>query len=135
MARRGVPPVVILSAVLALVLLGGGVFILYTQRTGEPAQAKVTACDHSRRSVVCSGTWVAGGNLVTGEGHLVRGTIDGAGTADVGKTIDVRLSGDRAYTTSMRLPLILLGGGVTVIILALFELRRYRRASARPRRG
>jgi hypothetical protein len=131
MARRGVPPVVIVSVVLAVALVGGGAFILFTQRTGARAQATVTGCDQSRRSIVCTGTWVAGGDLVGGEGRVVRGTIDGAGTADLGRTIDVRLSGDRASTTSPRLPLILLGSGLTVLALAGVELRRHRRVRAR----
>jgi hypothetical protein len=134
MARRGVPAAVILAVVLALGLLGGGAFILFTQRTGAQAQATVTDCDQARRSIVCSGTWVAGGELAGG-GQVVRGTIDGAGAADLGKTIDVRLSGDRAYTTSPRLPLVLLGTGLTVIVLAGVELRRHRRPLAPPSRS
>jgi hypothetical protein len=50
--------------------------------------------------------------LVGGEGHVVRGTVDGASADDVGKTIDVRLAGGRAYTTSLRIPIILLTLGL-----------------------
>jgi len=133
MARRGAVPFVILTGLLALALLGGGAFLLYTQQNGTPAKATVTQCDQGRRSVVCTGTWVAGGDLVGGDGRVVRGTIDGASSADLGKTIDVRLSGDRAYTTSKRLPIILLVCGVAVIVLAARELRKdRRRAVAHP---
>jgi hypothetical protein len=134
MARRGVPPIVIVSVLFSLVLLGGGAYVLFTQRTGTPARATVTECNQSRRNVVCSGTWVAGGGLVGGDGRVVLGTIDGASSDDLGQTIDVRLSGDRAYTTSLRLPLILLGSGVTVLVLAGYELRRQRRMLAPPAR-
>jgi hypothetical protein len=36
-----------------------------------------------------------------------------------------------AYTTSPRLPLVLLGAGLTVIVLAGVELRRHRRTLRR----
>jgi hypothetical protein len=59
---------------------------------------------------------VKGGSLLDG-GHVVIGTIDGASRSDVGKKIDVRLSGGRAYTTSLRLPVILL---VIGLLFAVF---------------
>jgi hypothetical protein len=135
MARRGVTPAAILGILLAVGLLGGGVFILATQQTGDRAQAIVTDCARVIRGGYCSGTWVAGGDLVGGEGRVVSGTIEGAGPGDVGKTLDVRLSGDRAYSTSMRLPLILIGSGLVAAVLVVFEMRKARRVPAPPARG
>jgi hypothetical protein len=133
MARRGTVPFLVLTGLLALALLGGGGFLLFTQQNGTPAKATVTECSQGRRSVVCTGTWVAGGDLAGGDGRVVRGTIDGASSADLGTTIDVRLAGERAYTTSRRLPVILLCCGVAVVVGAAFELRKdRRRRGARP---
>jgi hypothetical protein len=114
-------PLVVLVAVMSIGFLGGGVFMLIVQRTGERTTATVTDCVHRRvgKSSVtdyCTGTWVKGGSLLDG-GHVVIGTIDGASRSDVGKKIDVRLSGGRAYTTSLRLPVILL---VIGLLFAVF---------------
>jgi hypothetical protein len=118
---------IVFVAVFALGFIGGGVFILLTQQTGTPAEATVTDCQRTGRSAYsCNGTWVAGGDLISG-GRVVRGTIDGASSDDIGETLDVRLSGDRAYTTSLRLPLVLIGLGVAFAALGGFELRRVRR--------
>jgi hypothetical protein len=136
MARRGTTGAVILGVLLSLGLLGGGAFILITQQTGERSTATVTDCEEVRRSAVtCSGTWIAGGALVGGPGQVVSGTIEGAGSDDLGRTLDVRLSGDRAYTTSLRLPLILIAAGLTAAVLAGFEQRRHLRAVAPPASG
>jgi hypothetical protein len=67
---------------------------------------------------------VAGGSLVGGNGHVVHGTIDGASHGDIGKGIEVRLSGDRAYTTSLRLPIILFCIGLAVAVLGGNEVRK-----------
>jgi hypothetical protein len=125
MARPRVPAVAVLAALISLGFLGGGAFILLTQQTGAPARATVTGCDQGRRYVHCTGTWTAGG------GRVVRGTIEGADTGDLGETLDVRLSGDRAYTTSRRLPLVLIGIGLTVAVLGGIELRKHSRTTAR----
>jgi hypothetical protein len=49
-----------------------------------------------------------GGSLVGGHGHVMIGDVEGAESSDIGKTIDVVASGNRAYTTSLRIPIILL---------------------------
>lgn len=111
-------------------MLGGGVFLVVVQVTGEPAQARITDCHKSGgryRSDVCDGTWVAGGSLLAG-GRVVLGTVDGADPGDIGRTIDVRLSGDRAYTTSLRVPIVLivLGLAVTAFGVRLLWMARRR---------
>jgi len=124
------------ALVVGLFLLGGlgmvagGVYQVIVRETGEHATARVTSCHKSGgryRSDVCSGTWVAGGSLLAG-GHVVLGTIDGASSGDLGHRIEVRLSGDRAYTTSLRVPIILIAIGlgiaaVGVRLLVMFVRR------------
>jgi hypothetical protein len=122
------------AVVVGLFLLGGlgmvagGVYNVVVRETGEHARARVTECHKSGgryRSDVCSGKWIAGGSLLDG-GHVVLGTIDGASSGDLGQTIDVRLSGDRAYTTSLRVPIILivLGLGIAFVGVRLLLVRR-----------
>lgn len=112
-----------LTACFVLLLLGtigigaGGVYLTVIQFTGVPAQATVTDCvqdTDSRYPGVtydCTGTWIVGGDLVGGNGHVVVGTVDGADITDVGRTLDVRLAGGEAYVQSLLLPLLLMGLG------------------------
>jgi hypothetical protein len=118
-------------------MLGGGVFLIVVRETGEPAKATITECHESGgryHSDVCSGTWVKGGSLLAG-GHVVIGTVDGADSGDIGKTLDVRLSGDRAYTRSLRVPIILIAFGLALtafgIRLIWLYLRNKRRNANR----
>jgi hypothetical protein len=62
---------------------------------------------------------VVGGSLVGGGGHVVLGSIDDANPSDIGKTIDVRVSGDHAYTASLRVPIILLILGLLIALGSL----------------
>ena len=129
--RRSNKPFIVLVAVFSLGFIGGGLWMLHVQATGERTTAKVTSCVHRRinRSSVsdyCTGTWVKGGSLLEG-GHVVLGTIDGANHDDVGNRIEVRLSGGRAYKDSKRLAIILLAIGVLFALGGAYELRRQRR--------
>jgi hypothetical protein len=128
MRRQRVIALVLLS-LFTLVMIGGGVFIITVQQRGTPAEATVTECHRQRRSTTCTGTWVVGGELTEG-GQLRSGTIEGADSGDIGKTLAVRLSGNRAYTTSLRLPLILIGIGAVAMALAVWQHRSH---PARPR--
>jgi hypothetical protein len=124
--RAGVLPLFILVTVMALVFFGGAAFIVFVQQNGPKTTAKVTRCNVRGvrpRTYNCTGTWVAGGSLLDG-GHVVIGTIEGAGRGDVGKQIDVRLSGERAYTTSRRLPIVLAGIGLMFAVLGGWEVRK-----------
>ena len=121
-------------------MLFGGTFLIVVQQTGEPATARIIECHNSGgryRTDVCTGMWVAGGSLLE-NGRMVTGTVDGADSGDLGKTLDVRLSGDRAYTKSWRVAIILLvlGAGVTALGVRLvwtaIAARRKRRAASVP---
>jgi len=118
-------------------MLFGGTFLIVVQETGEPATARIIECHKSGgryRSDVCTGMWVAGGSLIE-NGRMVTGTVEGADSDDLGKSLNVRLSGDRAYTKSWRVAIILLvlGAGVTALgvrLVWMLVAARRRRAAA-----
>ncbi|MDO8209740.1 hypothetical protein [Conexibacter sp. CPCC 206217] len=129
-----------------LILAGLGVAAadaswLADRDSGARVAARITACDergpsriHSTR---CAGTWVVGGDLPGGDGHVVVGTVQGADADDVGKTIAVTADGDRAVSRSAVLPIGLivtgLGGAGAGLALAV-TARRRARSSPRARR-
>jgi hypothetical protein len=122
------------KACIVFLLLGavgmgvGGVYLMVIQFTGVAARATVTDCvqDPDSRYVTydCTGTWITGGSLVGGNGHVVVGTIDGADNTDIGTTLAVRLSGGEAYVQSLVLPLVLMGLGFPSAALIGFLLVR-----------
>jgi hypothetical protein len=61
-------------------------------------------------------------------GHVVVGSVDGAEQNDVGKTVDVTLHGDTAYTRSLTTPLALIvfgaGSAFAGLIVAVRLTRR-----------
>jgi hypothetical protein len=128
-------------ALIGLALVGGGVYSLVKRETGTRARATVGDCvgNPGRYTTqTCSGTWIVGGSLLHG-GHVVFGTIDGADSSDIGKTIDVRVSGGEAFTLSLRVPIILLivggliaGGGVFFMFKIPTGRRITPRAKNRP---
>jgi hypothetical protein len=67
---------------------------------------------------------VVGGDLVFGNGHVEVGTVQGAEPSDIGKNLEVRLSGDEAYTESLLLPIIIGGLGLVMLALTVFALIR-----------
>jgi hypothetical protein len=128
------------KACVALLMLGalgigvGGVYLGIVQFTGIPAEATVADCvqetnqdPYTTVTYDCSGTWVTGGSLVGGNGQVVVGTIDGVGPSDVGKTVDVRLAGGEAYTTSLLTPILLICLGFPLSALCAFTLVKTRR--------
>lgn len=125
--------VLVVMLALTVGVLGGGIFLLVQRETGTRTQAHVTNCDVSGagkyRKVHCVGSWTVGGSLLDG-GHVVVGTVNGVDTGDVGKTIDVTVRGDTAYSRSLVLPIVLtvLGllplAGLVVVIRGLFRSRR-----------
>lgn len=108
--------------IFAAILLTPGIFLLVQRQTGIPAQASVDECETTGsgryESTHCSGSWIVGGSLLEG-GHVVVGTIDGAEQSDQGKTIDVMVHGDTAYSRSLATPLVLIGFGLCPAIVAL----------------
>lgn len=123
MDRRRVTSVVFLI-VLGLAAIGAGVYQIWQQRTGPEAKATVRSCERARRSVTCRGSWTTGSLLAGGSVKL--GIIEGAGSDDVGKTVDVRLHGERAYMPALRLPIIFFVLGVLFIAGAIFTKPRPR---------
>jgi hypothetical protein len=124
MRGRGVVPLAVAIGLLSLGFVGTGVFYLHAQSTGARTTAKVTHCDTRRGRYGCTALWVQGGSLVFGKGHVVSGTLEGAGPSDVGKTLEVRVSGGRAYTPSLRIPIALLSIGAALLLYGAFTIRK-----------
>jgi hypothetical protein len=99
---------------IGLGFLAGAYFSYIDQNTGPEVTATVSSCSGSygrySSGVVCSGTWVTGGALVGGNGHVVVGEVQDADDSDAGHMISVHLHGDTAYPTknSLRIPIIFL---------------------------
>jgi hypothetical protein len=137
-SRGAVAFAAIAMVVMAMALLWPGIFFLVQRQTGTRTSATVGDCQTTGsgryESTHCTGTWIVGGSLLDG-GHVVFGTINGANHGDVGKTIDVTLRGDEAYTRELALPLLLIGLGLipaaAVAVLVVGPLRR--RGSELPR--
>lgn len=112
-------------AIVVLLVAGGLILyeagrLIWLGRSASHTQATVGDCDVSgagrNRQVHCTGSWIVGGSLL-GNGHVVVGTIIGAETDDVGKTLDVTIIGDEAYTASflhILLPIIIVLGGLSL---------------------
>lgn len=110
-----------------LALCAGAVITYEDQHSGTPGTATVTRCigvdGRYGASRHCTGTWVVGGPLVGGNGHVVVGEIQNADDGDVGKTIDVRIHGARHATKpGLRLSIILAVMGVAVALPMAFLL-------------
>jgi hypothetical protein len=114
-------------------MVGGGAFLIVQRETGPRALAKVGDCvttgSGKYMRTHCTGTWVVGGALTEG-GHVVFGTINGVDRGDVGKTIDVTLRGDTAYSRDLVLPLLLIGLGLVPAFGAWSRWRALSRARA-----
>ena len=126
-SARGGWLVVIGAAIIAAAMIWSGVFLLVQSQTGTRAMATVGDCVTSGggkyRTVHCTGTWIVGGPLIGGGGHVVWGTISGIDTDSVGKTIEVTLRGDSAYARGLALPLLLIGFGLIPAAGAVFLMR------------
>jgi hypothetical protein len=141
-AARGA--VAVIAIVIAATVFGAGVFLLVQRQTGPRASATVDRCvtrgTGRRAQTYCTGSWIVGGSLLAG-GHVVVGTIQGAEQSDEGKTLDVTLRGDTAYSRGLALPLVLvalgslLGAGTARFIATAFGKRNARRTGARKRKS
>lgn len=131
--RGNIALLAIAGLVIAAAMIGAGTFLLVQRETGPRAVAKVGDCETSGagryRSVHCTGSWIVGGSLLDG-GHVIVGTIDGVDVGDVGKTIDVTLRGDTAYSRDLVLPLLLIGLGLVPAAGVVLQMRKARRGSA-----
>jgi hypothetical protein len=100
--------------------------MIVERESGVTRTAKIIDCvDHGRFGTDCTGVWIEGGSLVGGRGHVIVGTVAGATSSDVGKTIDVTVTGDHARTTSLGLPITLIVLGLVLTIpCGLLVIRR-----------
>jgi hypothetical protein len=124
--------IVLIFVVFAAALLVPGIALFELHSTGTPARATIDECVTTGISKYqrtdCSGTWIVGGSLFDG-GHVIVGSIEGdLSEADDGKTIDVLLHGDTAYTRSLTTPLVLIGMGafpaIAAVAFAVLVIRR-----------
>ena len=120
--RRQALLLLALAVVFGAVFVGGAVYVLSQQRTGEQVDVTVTECQTGRRSIACYGTWTDGGTVRTG-------IVENATTDQVGQTLEARSSGERAYLPSLRLPIILLVLGLALPVGAMWEAARTRRTT------
>jgi TRAP-type C4-dicarboxylate transport system permease small subunit len=134
---------VIVGVIIAfgLAMIIGGFSKYADQTSGTPGTAKVSSCTQGyntkyvHRASTCTGSWIAGGDLVAGHGRVAVGTIEGADSGDEGKTIDVRIHGsDHATVPDLKTPIILWILGALVLGFGLWavvgNLRRRRTADA-----
>jgi hypothetical protein len=112
----------LIVALVGLGMIAGGILSIVHKESGVKSRATVSGCHAiggKNTTFQCDGSWVEGGSLVGGHGHVVLGSIDDASPSDIGKTINVRVSGDQAYTPSLRVPIILLVLGVLLAVGSL----------------
>ena len=108
--------------------LAGAYFSYVDQNTGPEVTATVSDCSGSygrySSGVVCQGTWIVGGALVGGNGHVVVGEVLDANDSDAGHRISVHLHGDTAYPTkdSLRVPIIFLVFGLPAAYIGVRAL-------------
>jgi hypothetical protein len=110
---------------IGIFLLAAGGRNMAHQHDGRPVAAKVAHCELDfRYAVICTGSWVIGGDLTDG-GHVVVGTIGGVGRGDVGKTVSARATGGSAHVPSYANPGAIAGLGLVMIALGCwFAARR-----------
>jgi hypothetical protein len=131
----------VVTALVGLGMIAGGVASIIHKESGAKAKAKIASCQQvyttHATTYDCYGTWVEGGSLVGGNGHVVYGLVDDAEPSDIGKTLNVRVSGGHAYTESLRVPIILLVLGLLIalgspVLVVAAGRRRRREATSTP---
>jgi hypothetical protein len=68
----------------------GGLHTLSLAHGGPPARAKILSCRGGGGRTACQGVWTA-------SGQVGSGMVEGASYDDIGKEIDVVVSGERAW--------------------------------------
>ena len=139
--QRTQSPGRLLFASIVLLIVGGMILfeggrLLWLGRSSAHAQATVNDCEVTgagrSQKVNCTGTWTVGGSLLEG-GHVGFGSIIGAEVDDKGKTLDVTIIGDEAYTASfmrIALPIIMVLGVLSLVGAVLLIRIRRRRPTA-----
>jgi hypothetical protein len=108
---------------IGLGFLAGAYFSYVDQNTGPETTAQISTCSGSNgrfsSGIVCQGTWVVGGALVGGNGHVIVGDVVDADDSDAGHTISVHLHGHTAYPSknSLRIPIIFLVFGLPALLI------------------
>jgi hypothetical protein len=101
--------IVVVTMLLPIVLVGAGGWLLWQRQTGDRVRAEVIACDleigYKRSAEHCTARW-------TQDGIERTGPIQASGEQEVGETITATVRGGELYSTSLALPLILLGLGL-----------------------
>ena len=113
----------LVTGLVGLGMVAGGVVSIIDKESGQPARATVASCRYvgaRYTTFQCSGSWVQGGDLVGGNGHVVYGVIDDATNSEIGKTLDVRVHGGEAYTLSLRVPILLIALGGAMALGSVF---------------
>ncbi len=126
--QKSSPLVAVVLVLLWVIGFGGGAaWIVYSQVSGDPTTAVVEDCVHrtNPQSYVCRGTWTLDGTTTT------NGIIEGANSDQEGKEIEVRVKGERAYTLSLRLPIVLGVIALAAPVLAIGAVIQGRRARRR----
>lgn len=117
---------VLVVLLIPLVLVGSGGWLLYQRQFGEKVEAKVLGCDldigYKRSTQTCTATW-------TQDGVEHTGAIEGSGDQEVGDTITATVRGDKLYSRSLALPLILLGLGLPLCFFPFAWVRSKLRRS------
>jgi hypothetical protein len=106
----------IVLACMGLGLLYLGADTQYRYHVGTPATVTVTYCSTGKGSS-CEGTWTIDGVSQTGSIET------GFGTSARGSSLDARVLGRTAYTSTAGYPLLLIGGVLTVIVVVMFARR------------
>ena len=125
-AKRGPFSVVliVLIMIFPFLFIGPGVWLLVQSAVGTRVEARVDDCSLQvtgrTYAEYCTGTW-------TIDGHVVHGNVDGVSSSDEGHTVSATVRGDTAYSTSLVLPLILIGLGLPFLILPYRAVRTRRR--------
>jgi hypothetical protein len=126
-----------MAVAIVMALIGGGFlaaayFSYVDQNTGPEVQARISSCSgqygrfvNEANGVTCQASWVIGGALVGGGGHVVTGELEDAEDSDAGRTISVHLHGGTAYPTKdgVRLPIVFIVLSLPGFILAGSALR------------
>jgi hypothetical protein len=109
--------IVIIKVLVGLAILmgagfgAGGGYEFYQATHGEKVSVLVTDCHYVSSGKTgtdeCNGSWVEGGSLVGGNGHVILGPANNVNSNDIGKHVTMRAHGGSAYAQSVRIPVIL----------------------------
>jgi hypothetical protein len=121
--KRAVYAVIAFFFLVGLGMIVGAFFQHRDETTGTAGTARVTSC-HSHQvpnSVDCVGTWTVDGRRV------VDGPIENAKANQVGKTVSVRIHGERATIPTLWISIALAAMGVAIAAFAVWLLMRFRK--------